>query len=189
LPFIKPALALSSFGSAIVTSDYMRLAMNSSTTILLAKTNLLRVVDGHFDEVLMSQEVFRESVEESKGLGYDDAIITETEIREGRIKVKNIRSEAMVEKMMRDFQMRRGEAETIVLMSEEKMNLLATDDYQCMKAARALGIPFTQAITLIVSLFEANKITREKALESIGRLEEYGWYADWMIEDARNRVR
>jgi predicted nucleic acid-binding protein len=167
----------------------MRIVMNSSTTILLAKTNLLRVVDEQFEEVSISQQVFTESVDKPKQIGYDDAIITEREIKEGRIKVKSIRSEAIVKEMMRDFQMGRGEAETVALVLEEEIGLLATDDYQCMKAARALGIPFTQAITLIVSLFEASKITKEKALESIERLKEYGWYADWIIEDARNRVR
>lgn len=167
----------------------MRLVMNSSTTILLAKTNLLRMIDEQFDDVAIPQEVYREAVEEAKRLGYDDAAITEKEVKDKRLKVKRIKDEKMVRRFMQDFSMRRGESETVVLALEEKADLLATDDYQCMKACRALDMPFTQAISLIVALFESKKIGREKTLEAMERLSDYGWYADWIIEDAKSRVR
>ncbi|MFQ5887079.1 MAG: hypothetical protein ACE5HY_00100, partial [Candidatus Hydrothermarchaeales archaeon] len=77
---------------------------------------------------------------------------------------------------------------TVVLALEEKADLLATDDYQCMKATKTLELPFTQAVALIVSLHETDKITKKKALEAIERLRDYGWYADWIIEDAKNRL-
>lgn len=163
--------------------------MNSSTTILLAKTNLLRTVDEQFDEVLISEAVYKEAVKDSRELGYDDAIITEKEIKEGKIKARATKDEAMVKRLMQDFAMRRGEAETIILALEEKADLLATDDYQCMKAAKTLELPFTQTIALIISLYETNKTTKKKALEAMERLRDYGWYADWIIEDAKNRVR
>lgn len=166
----------------------MKLVMNSSTTILLAKTNLLRTVDEQFDEVTISKEVYKEVVEESKPLGYDDAMITEKEVREKRIKVKDVKSESMAKRIVQDFAMGRGESETVALAIEEKADLLATDDYQCMKACRSLGIPFTQAISLIVALFESRRISREKTIEAIERLKDYGWYADWIIEDAKNKV-
>jgi hypothetical protein len=53
----------------------------------------------------------------------------------------------------------------------------------------ALGLSFTQAIALIVALYEDGKMSKERALGAIERLKEYGWYADWIIEDAENRVR
>ncbi len=163
--------------------------MNTSTTILLAKTNLLRVVDEQFDEVLISMKVHGEAVEDAKHLGYDDAIVTEREIKEGRIEVKEVADKSTIRRLMRDFAMMDGEAETLVLAVEAGADLVATDDYQCMKAATALGLPFTQAVALVIVLFEAGKITREKALEAVERLKEYGWYADWIIEDAKNRIR
>lgn len=167
----------------------MKLVMNSSTTILLAKTNLLRTVDEQFEEVMIPKEVYMEAVEESKRLGYDDASITEKEVRDKRIEVKRVKDERMTGRHMQDFAMRKGEAETIVLALEEKADLLATDDYQCMKTCRALEIPFTQAISLIVALFENKRLSKRKAVEAIERLRDYGWYADWIIEDAKNKVR
>lgn len=166
----------------------MRLVMDSSTTILLAKTSLLKTVDEQFEEVIISGRVYKEAVEEPKKLGYGDAMITEKEVREGRIRIDAVRDRALVEKLMRDFAMMGGEAETLVLALEQKADLLATDDYQCMKAAKVLELSFTQAIALVIALFERNKIEKETALEAIDKLEDYGWYADWMIEDAKNKM-
>ncbi|MBS7626978.1 hypothetical protein KEJ51_08125 [Candidatus Bathyarchaeota archaeon] len=167
----------------------MRIVMNASTTILLAKTNLLRLVDEQFDEVLISKKVFKEAVDDVRQLGFDDVIITEKEIKEGRIKVREVGDRDIVRKLMQDFAMREGEAETLVLAIESRADLVATDDHQCMKAGMTLDLPLTQAIALVVALFEAGKITKEKVLEAIERLKEYGWYADWIIENARNRIR
>ncbi len=165
----------------------MRLVMDSSTTILLAKINLLETVDDQFDEVTISTEVYKEAVEESKHLGYDDASITEKEVVRKRIKVRSIKAEKTVKRFMRDFAMGQGEAETLVLAMEEEADLLATDDYQCVKACRALEIPFTQAISLIIALFENKRISKVKAIDAIEKLKDYGWYADWIIEDAKIR--
>lgn len=167
----------------------MKLVVNSSTTILLARANLLEIADEHFEEVAMSGEVYRETIEEPKKLGYEDATMIEREVKKGKIKVKSCRGGSMVKKLMRDFNMMKGEAETLVLAIEEKADLIATDDYQCIKAAKMLELPFTQAIALIVTLYENKKIEKNKALEVIEKLKEYGWYADWIIEDAKNKVR
>jgi len=167
----------------------MKLVMNSSTTILLAKANLLEIADEHFDEVIMSGEVHRETIEEPKKLGYEDAAIIEREVKKGKIKVRSCGGESVVKKLMRDFNIMKGEAETLVLAMEEKADLVATDDYQCIKAAKMLELPFAQAIALVVTLYENKKIEKNKARGAIEKLKEYGWYADWIIEDAKNKVR
>lgn len=164
------------------------MVMNASTTILLAKTKLLRTIDEQFDDVLISTEVYRETVGEPK-LRYQDAAITEGEVGDRRIKVKEVRDSKLVRRLTEDFAMSKGEAETIALAIQENAKLIATDDYQCMRAATALGMPLTQAISLVVALFEAGKLAKEKALEAVEKLQEYGWYADWIIEDAKNKVR
>ncbi len=167
----------------------MRLVMNSSTTILLAKIGLLKIIDEQFKEVLISKEVYREAVEDPKKLGYEDAVITEKEVDSGRIKKSTVKNKALVQKLMHDFTMMRGEAETLVLAIERKADILATDDYQCMRAARALELPYTQAISLVITLFERNKIKIETAQEAIDQLQEYGWYADWILEDAKSKIK
>ncbi len=164
------------------------MVLESSSMILLAKVSLLKGLLLEFDEVVISQEVYRESVSRSKELGYDDALITENLVKGEIIKIKGVKDEQMVKNLMEDFNINKGEAESLVLAQEENSDLIAVDDHQAIKICGILELPFTQAIHIVISMVELEKITKDNAIEAIRKLEEYGWYADWIIEDAKREI-
>ncbi len=159
------------------------LVFDSSTLILLAKIELLNEVLVSAD-VVISKKVEEESTKKPELF---DAKLISSHVKNGKIKVKRIHSKAMYEKIMKDFNLGEGEAESIVLCKEGN-EILATDDGPTMKACKILGIATVTAPNFLVRVYKKGRISKGIALEKLNKLEKYGRYSPSIMEDVKKRI-
>jgi predicted nucleic acid-binding protein len=160
---------------------------DASTLILLARAELLDVFLGDYQEaVLIPAAVQVECVAIVSAPG---AVLIRERIRSGRIRVKRIRSDLAVTKLMADFRLGRGEAEVLVLARAQKADLVASDDRQAIRACKLLGIPFTTALAFLIRAAEKRLLTTEEAQASLRRLVRFGRHEAAIVRDAEERLR
>lgn len=159
------------------------LVFDSSTLILLAKTELLDVLlENYRKGVAIPEEVEKESIVK----GTFDALLIRKRIDEGKIQVKKARDKK-TGKFMEDFNIDLEEAEAIMLALQENA-ILGTDDKNAINACRLLKIPFTTAIDILIRTKEKEFITKEQARKKLEILSLYGRYKKEIIEDAKRRL-
>lgn len=155
---------------------------DSSTAILLAKINILGNI------AKRSKVMFPEAVKEEttkKKESFDSKLITKL-INDDKIQVLRVNS-PKVKKLIKDFNIEKGEAEALEL-SMEKGCSIATDDGPTIKASKILGIEFTTAIHFLVYFYENGLLDKNIALEKLKMLEKFGRYSYDIIKDAKNRI-
>ena len=161
---------------------------DSSTLILLARVGLLKELFHYADKVFISARVFEETVTAGKKARKEDAFIVERAVERGEIIVCEVKSRRAVTKVMDDFKMDLGEAESIALCIEKNALFLGTDDKQAVKACRAYGISFTTALAITVQLAVDGKIDAARAELAIEKLEQIGFYSEEIIAQARKEA-
>ncbi|MDP3765677.1 MAG: hypothetical protein Q8R04_04125 [Nanoarchaeota archaeon] len=158
------------------------LVFDSSTTILLAKIHLLNTLTEKI-KVIFPESVKEETTKKKDSL--DSKLIIKL-VSENKIKVvKTNRSK--VDKLIRDFNIEKGEAEALELAMEKKL-ILATDDGPSIKVCKILGIKFTTAIHFLIQFYENGLLDKKIALEKLKSLEKYGRYNYDIIKDAKNKI-
>jgi len=98
--------------------------MDAMTVIHLSKITLLRSLVENM-EVVIPRKVFKESVKDSLGR-YNDALITDALLREGKIVVLDVNADRIKE--IERFGITGGEAEAIALYLDGKYDAIASDD-------------------------------------------------------------
>jgi predicted nucleic acid-binding protein len=88
----------------------------------------------------------------------------------------------------RDFRLGPGEAETIALAGE-KGAIAGTDDGPAIRCLRVLGLRYTSAAALLVTLVEVGRVTPELGMELLAKLERLARYAPRILEDGAGRIR
>lgn len=162
------------------------IVFDSSTMILLAKTDLLDLFITNFhDKVFISGrvmvEVYKEHREESP------AIVKL--IKDKKFEVVKIRNVMQIKRLMEDFTIDQGEAETITLALRKGINVIATDDRNAIRACKMLKISFTTAIAVLVRAFERNLMDREGAFVKLQKLQAAGRYNKAIIKDATKQLK
>jgi predicted nucleic acid-binding protein len=160
----------------------MRIVLDSSTLILLAKIDLLREVTSELRASI--PERVREEVLAKQS---PDAELIRLLIHEKRVEVIHAHKERSV-KLAEDFKLHAGEAEALALAIEIEAPL-AVDDGPTIKACKVVGRPFLTAIHFLIHFTETNRISREIALEKLARLSTYGRYKGRIIQDAARRMK
>ncbi len=160
----------------------MMVAFDSSTLILLAKTEILRIVTSEM-EALIPVQVKTECLIKESG---DAALIAQL-IKDAAVRVERVGSGKAVEKLMVDFMVARGEAEALWL-ARTKRCVLAVDDVVTIKACRVLGQEFTTAIHFLIHLKVSGQLSTETALAKLEKLVLYGRYNQRIVEDASRRI-
>lgn len=160
----------------------MRIVFDSSTFILLAKTDLLREVTREVHASIpkrVQQEILAKQT--------PDAELARLLIQEGKLEVIQVRKEA-VRKLAGDFRLHAGEAEALALAMALAAPL-AVDDGPTIKACKVVDRPFLTAIHFLIHLAGLNRISREITLEKLNQLSAYGRYKGRIIEDAARRIK
>jgi predicted nucleic acid-binding protein len=161
----------------------MIVSFDSSTLILLAKADLLRLVAEDFG-VLIPRAV----KEECLAIDSFDSRMISTLIGETKIDVLKVARRATVDRLKSDFRLHRGEAEALALAIEKKTSL-AADDLLAIKACRILDVRFVTAIHFLIALNEKGKITEQMSIAKLDKLSYYGRYNKKILDDARERLK
>ena len=163
----------------------MTLVADASSLILLAKSGVLKdfiqekkimIPQRVYEEIIAGKEKFRE-----------DAFLIEKLVKENKIEVVKP-NEKIKEQVRKLFGLSGGEQEAISLALEKRLSII-TDDKKCLNAAKAIGIDFITSLDVIVALYKKRVINKEKALECVDRLEEYGWYANDIIKSYKEAIK
>ncbi|MEK6982394.1 MAG: hypothetical protein AABX38_05675 [Candidatus Micrarchaeota archaeon] len=159
---------------------------DSSTLILLAKTEILdQFMDNYQKKVVIPQRVFEESCNQKMTF---DSLLIKKRVEEGKISIRNIKDKNMVAKISNEFGLGSGESEAIVLCLEQKAELIGLDDRLGINACKILKIPFTNALAILIRLYEKGRIDKQRANAILGRLIYYGRYSKEFIEIAKMQL-
>ncbi len=162
------------------------IVFDSSTMILLAKTNLLDLFISNFHgKVLIPEKVMAEVSKEHR----EELPVIEKLIKDKKIDVVKIRNVTQTRKLMEDFTIDQGEAEAITLARKEGVNVIATDDRNAIRACKMLKIHFVTAIAILVRAFEKNLIDRESAFIKVHKLQAVGRYSKAILKDATKQLK
>ncbi len=159
---------------------------DSMVLIFLAKLDLIKETKNMFGNVVVSNEVERETTADTKL--YADAVKIRDSIDRGQVEVKKVKNENKVMKIMKDFGLGRGEAETIQLYFQENADLLLCDEKKARKVASILNINLLGTPELIIQLYKRKFIGKGKAKESILKLEKIGWFKSSIIFEALKEI-
>jgi predicted nucleic acid-binding protein len=153
---------------------------DTMVVIHLAKLTLLAKSCERFKPVVIPEEV-REEILEGKKKGYEDAILVEDLIKAGRLKVKRVHEKSLLKKA-EEFNVQGGEAEALALYWQEEADYLATDDDNLRKKAVLLSLKLIGTPAIMLKLYNANAISRDKFIESTQGLRKIGWFSNAVID-------
>ena len=109
------------------------IVFNSSTLILLAKAELLDTFLAALnDKVVIPKQVETECCEEKQSV---DALLIRKVIQEKKIFVQPLKNKRLYGKILTDFPLGKGEAESLALAVSQKARLFATDDKRAIQAS------------------------------------------------------
>ncbi len=161
----------------------MKIVFDSSTLILLAKTDLLREVSSEV-EIIIPEEVKREALIKRT----EDAELISLLIQERKIVVQKAKEAEAIKKLQIDFRLAKGEAEALWL-SRKYQYPVAIDDGPGIRASKVLGLRFLTAVHFLLHLAAHNRLSPELAQEKLVKLTRMGRYNTRIIEDAMNRLK
>lgn len=160
---------------------------DSSTLILLQKIDLLHfLLKNH--ELFIPNEVYKETVEKGKERLHEDAFFIEEQISKKKIFKIEVKNKVLINKLILDYNIHKGEAEAIALFLEIKADILAVDDHKAITLCRIMKIPFMTAISFILYLFKNKILSKKESQDYIALLQEYGRYRDMIIIEALKEV-
>jgi predicted nucleic acid-binding protein len=160
----------------------MVIVFDSSSLILLAKIDILRIVADNY-KVSIPDLVKRECTIKDNF----DAKMISALINEGQIKVGKIDKPPSINTLCKDFKIHRGEAEALALALQKKCPL-AVDDLPTIKACKILNHKFVTAIHFLINLVESRRINVESGLVKLEKLSYFGRYNNRIIADAVKRI-
>ena len=152
---------------------------------MLAKVEILETFVLNFTgEIFIPQGVKEEACRKKA----EETTIIENLVRSNKIRVLTVKDIKVAKRLMDDFNINGGEAETISLALQEKARMVATDDRNAIRACKMLKMDFTTAIAILIRAFEKNLIEKDEALIKLRKLELIARYSRAIIEDARKRI-
>ena len=157
---------------------------DSSTLILLAKTEILELFISNFPSRILIPEKVRSEVT----AGGEETPLVMRFIEARKIEVLKARNDRAQRKLMQDFNIDIGEAEALTLALQEGASLIATDDRNAIRACKMLRLNFVTAIAILIRAFERGLIDKDEALLKLQKPQSFGRYSRAIIDDARRRI-
>src|SRR3989344_6196099 len=139
----------------------MKVVKDSMVLINLAKTTILEISCDYLKKVMIERGVFEETVIVGKKKGMEDAKLIEILVKNKKIEVKQVKDKNLL-KMANEFNIYRGEAESLAIYNQEEANLLISDDYNLRKKKELVKAKIIGSLAVILKLKLANKINKNK---------------------------
>jgi hypothetical protein len=167
----------------------MIVVSDSTPLIHLAKVGRLEILFALYKEVVITEQVYREVVEEGFLLGKEDARVVEKYVgRSIRIARANSSSDYLLQK----YQIHRGEADSIQLAKELNAQLLLINESQGRRAAKAEGLKVKGTIGVLFDALKAGAISKDEALNILREFRDNPqifWIEPGIIEAAIDKIR
>lgn len=145
----------------------MKIVMDSDCLVKLAKA-------GAKEDVIQGMEVFipvlvkKETVDEAKKQGYEDAALIE-----GNIDKKGLRIVKYKGKSFPAIPSAKGEKEVMSLYMEGGYDAVASDDRRFLRKLDAVKIPYLTPAACILYLFNSGKVEKTRASKLLDALKPY----------------
>lgn len=149
--------------------------MDSDCLVKLTKAEAKEVVIEHM-EVHIPPLVKRETVDEAKERGYQDAFIIEENLARNGLHIGKHKRKASFA-----VPVAKGESEVVSLYLDGGYDAIASDDRRFLKKLEVLGIPYLTPSACIIYLFKARKIDRHKALNILEGIRPFVSDEEYMI--------
>ena len=151
----------------------------------MAKIGVLDKVIKYLQKITITEQISNESTIAKDTF---DAKIIKKRIEEKAIKKKSIKDFNLYQKIRDDFNLGKGEAETIAFCFENKTGLV-TDDKKAMHACRILKIKFTTMPNLLIRLHKKDLINAAEAEIYFKKLENFGRYSNEILQKYREDLK
>jgi predicted nucleic acid-binding protein len=152
---------------------------NTSPLIWLAKVGKLSLLKDLFGEVIITQESYREAVEEGLKAGFRDAVVIKDACERGWIKVTPLSEKQMVvcEKVLQQsFELHAGEVHAIVLAREFGKDALLLMDDSCGRAfAETWGLKVRGVLYVVIAALRKGLLSDAEAKEAVLSLVQRGF--------------
>ena len=165
----------------------MKIAVDLCSIILLAKATILEILSDKHD-LFVTEEVYKEILK-GRDKKFIDAFLTEKLVKEKKIKIIDITSTSLIKKLMQDFNLGIGEAETLALVIDKQCDTVLTHNKQGRKTAFIYNLNLIGSIDAITALYKLRSIDKDKAVGGLKRLREFGWFQDYLIDSALEDVK
>ena len=159
---------------------------DSSTLILLARTEVLEVFIANFTGQVLIPEKVKEEVLVKDGT---EMLQVAALIEGGQISVLRVSDRKLLQKLVEDFNIDLGEAEAITLALQKRGAMVATDDRNAIRACKLLKLDFITAIAILIRAAEKKLFSRSEALLKLEKLEAIGRYKKSIIADAKKQIK
>ncbi|HAS16558.1 MAG: hypothetical protein A2Y48_09800 [Nitrospirae bacterium RIFCSPLOW2_12_42_9] len=159
---------------------------DSSTLILLARTEVLEVFIANFTGQVLIPEKVKEEVLVKDGT---EMLQVAALIEGGQISVLRVSDRKLLQKLVEDFNIDLGEAEAITLALQKRGAMVATDDRNAIRACKLLKIDFITAIAILIRAAEKKLFSRSESLLKLEKLEAIGRYKKSIIADAKKQIK
>jgi len=147
---------------------------NAGPLIHLARINKLNLIHTLFKEIRIPNTVKIETVDKGKTQGYVDAIAIEKAISSGWIKVAQTKPNA--EKLAKEANISKGEAEAILLAKQMNTTKLLMDDARARKIAQTLGLKPHGTIYILKLALVKKIISKKEYTQSLRKALNTGLY-------------
>jgi len=162
------------------------IVFDTSTLILLARIDILDLfITDVRGSVIIPEKVRSEAVTEGK----EEVQSITRLLQEKKISVVKVKNTSLRKKLMEDFSIEAGEAESLALALEHKSALVATDDRNAIRACKMLKLEFITAVTVLVRAVEKGMIDKDEGLVKLQKLQTVGRYRKTIIEDAVRLIK
>lgn len=142
---------------------------DSSVLIHLSRIGRLEFLK-EFGEIKITEDVYRETVEEAKGR---EGVSSIEKACGSWISVIKMGDEKKIRELAEQDGIENADA-SLILLAEEKEEILLSNDYYLIRAARGRGVECWWLTTLLLRAVKGKKIKKEEAKQMLLNLVESG---------------
>lgn len=154
----------------------MLIVKDSMILIHLAVGGVLREACIMFGEVIIPHAVHKEVVERGIETQHAGAHIVQKLEKEGHIKVVAVTQTTLIDEM-KNYGLRGGELETVVLYFQEKADLIASNDDKVRRLRLVLNLDLISSPEIVFMLVKNGVIAKQRAVECLDELKRIGWFS------------
>ncbi len=149
-----------------------KIVLDSDGLIKLTKSGCLMKILNCF-QCSITEEVYDETVIRGMERAHDDAYEINELVKEGKLKVENIKNNKLVESMFENRTFGAGECSTLHLFHNSDTKVIVTDDRAFLNLLDKNNIPYIIPTDLIVRLYELKVITKDESINSLDAIKIY----------------